>query len=193
MSLYRAHTRTRRPSLPPTRRAPAPCTPSPAAPPPPRTPAPSERMSPSRPISRLSEAVRWMQSTSVPHHRARSHTPVEPKGPQTDPRPRLAPAPPVRLRCTAPSPELLRDLAEISQDASTTHACPSSIWQAEIVNAEAEAPLAMAALAPMALAAPVSIAPAPLAPEPLAPAPAAPAAEIAVVAPVPPVFDAPVA
>merc|ERR1740139_1379264 len=45
------------------------------------------------------------------------------------------------------------------------------VVQAEIVNAEAEAPLAMAALAPMALAAPVSIAPAPAAPAPLAPEP----------------------
>ena len=36
-----------------------------------------------------------MQSTSVPHHRARSHSRVKPKGPQTDPRPRLArPNPP---------------------------------------------------------------------------------------------------
>merc|ERR1740136_440038 len=66
------------------------------------------------------------------------------------------------------------------------------VVQAEIVNAEAEAPLAMAALAPMALAAP-----APLAPEPLAPVPAAPAAEIAAeiavvaeVAPVAAVFGA---
>ena len=32
-----------------------------------------------------------MQSTSVPHHRARFHTPMEPKGPQTDPHTRLAP------------------------------------------------------------------------------------------------------
>ena len=64
------------------------------------------------------------------------------------------------------------------------------------MNAEVEAPLALAA--PMAMAAlvplaPAPAAPAPLAPEPLAPAPAAPAAEIAVVLPVPPVFDAPVA
>ena len=64
-----------------------------------RTPAPSERMLPSRPISRLSEgsavdAVDFRPAPPRPISLV-SHSRVKPKGPQTDPRPRLArPNPP---------------------------------------------------------------------------------------------------